>query len=725
MTWILHISDLHLGEVSPGQALDDHKVIVPQEDLETTQRVFRRTLASLKEYVDRLGTPAALVVSGDLSYRAKRDGFDAFIALLDEHAGLLPARDHIVVVPGNHDVEWDAEPGTSLRYELFLEATRAAGCATPLLDGVDFNTVGDTTLSPDAVDIPHVVDHPDFVIIPLNSSNWCGTVTQIAGGWNSETWLEKLEPLGDGRDEALEQLTWVRQQDMPRVSQAQIDALRQLFELKRLQIDRGGDPRPRIAVLHHQLLPVSTRVEMKPFESLVNLGLVRETLSNFGIDVVLHGHKHESGIYWDFARRARDPIMLERRTLVVASPGNFQPHMPVMRALELRGSPRARNVRIVTFNGVDGASATPEVGPEVTLPLWLGQMETESMERTTLRGRTVHETYARLCGHFELSSATSLSNVVCEIADASDSEHLPDDYPDTGATDRQRWFGDLVEWWQLSQSRLVREGVLPFNHGERIRSRWGDQVDRAARLLNERGHSSRGLVLLVDPDETGRRESDPRPLDRGTYPAFVLAEFSLSERAGRKELDCFGYFRKQEMRYWWPVNVAELGRLQREVLTKLDQALGVRAGRIVTFSAIALYGTDVPSVAVTALDRATEVEAKLWDLAAAVALSNDADPEASRLEWQRILNELSGEGRQAPPVPALGHLVLLDALNVFVARADPGSPATRVKEELERLCGIYRALPDPPLGEAQRALVLPAVQGLRDAVEEALSDGGS
>ena len=49
MGWILHASDPHLGDVAAWQVLDDAKVATPQEDLATTQSVFRRTLESVRE----------------------------------------------------------------------------------------------------------------------------------------------------------------------------------------------------------------------------------------------------------------------------------------------------------------------------------------------------------------------------------------------------------------------------------------------------------------------------------------------------------------------------------------------------------------------------------------------------------------------------------------------------------------------------------------------------
>jgi hypothetical protein len=224
--------------------------------------------------------------------------------------------------------------------------------------------------------------------------------------------------------------------------------------------------------------------------------------------------------------------------------------------------------------------------------------------------------------------------------------------------------------------------------------------------------------LLIDPSETGRRDGDTRPLSEGTYPALVLAEFGLTERNSRRELDCFAYFRKQEMRYWWPVNVAELRLLQQEVAELLDDDHRAHLGRLVTVSAIALYGDEIPRVAVTQLDRLIESEDGIWQLAAAVAFPANPDSAEALAEWERILDELAGGGRPAPPVPARGHEVLLEKLRQF-ERVAPDSAASGVANALEELCRIYRVLPPGPHGEAERAVIVPAVRALREAVEGA------
>ena len=100
MSWILHLSDPHLGDV-PGQELDDEKAkLAGQPDLETTQTVFLRTLRTIARYVREHGKPAQVIVSGDITYQSRESGFEAFKQLLADHRDILPdERANIVVCP--------------------------------------------------------------------------------------------------------------------------------------------------------------------------------------------------------------------------------------------------------------------------------------------------------------------------------------------------------------------------------------------------------------------------------------------------------------------------------------------------------------------------------------------------------------------------------------------------------------------------------------------------
>ena len=192
----------------------------------------------------------------------------------------------------------------------------------------------------------------------------------------------------------------------------------------------------------------------------------------------------------------------------------------------------------------------------------------------------------------------------------------------------------------------------------------------------------------MEPVETGRHEADKRPLSGGAFPAFVLAQCALCERNGQTELDIIGYFRKQEMLYWWPVNVAELAELQQAVLAKLGEERSAVAGRIVTFSATALAGSKLPGVAVIGLDRAIEEGNSLWEMAASIAFPDATDSQAAKTKWSEMIEELRGTDRAAPPVPKVGHSLLLSHLEMF-GKITESEGLVQVTNHFKRLCEYY------------------------------------
>jgi len=315
-------------------------------------------------------------------------------------------------------------------------------------------------------------------------------------------------------------------------------------------------------------------------------------------------------------------------------------------------------------------------------------MDAEHASAQTLHGATTHDVYSRLCAHFEQTGTDGARNVVCHIADSDAADTLPPDYPPTGRADAQIWFEEIVGWWQQGRSVLVPD-IIGFNHGERIYTRWGDQVARAARSLDTRGESSRSLITLISPKETGRYADDGRPLDTGTYPAFAMAEFMLAERNGHIYLDCTATFRKQEMRYWWPINVAEIAALQRAVIAEMETKPAPGPGAIVTVSNIAIYGATLPRVAVLELDRLVEDPAEIWALAVAV-VAPDTASERTRARWRHILDEL-GRTAESPP---LERAVALK----------PSSKARTVTNRLADLVAIYDAV--EPAGSPQAAALI-------------------
>jgi predicted phosphodiesterase len=335
---ILHISDVHLGEPDDHQWLDAHTGGMAAGDRRAQKHVLLETIDALAE-TGVVDTVEAVVVSGDLTNRSQSGGFQEFAEQLAPRLLKFTEPKNILVVPGNHDVPQDHGPDKpELRYAAFIEATRGLEFATPLLDGIDFDADGH--LLDEARRHPHLVYGKRFVMLPLNSSHYC---------WGTEPLPDEIVDAllaSPDPDEAEEAAKKIRLHDVPRVSNAQIAAIGELLSELDPTLRLSSDHRVNVGVLHHQLLPVSAREEFKSFESLTNLGAVRELLVTLGIGVVLHGHKHESALYWDYVPSPGSLATPPRRLLVTAAPGQFLPGELVARCLEIGSRRAAPAVRI-------------------------------------------------------------------------------------------------------------------------------------------------------------------------------------------------------------------------------------------------------------------------------------------------------------------------------------------------------------------------------------------
>lgn len=133
---------------------------------------------------------------------------------------------------------------------------------TPLIDGIDFEANELGGHDGDRLKRhPHIVEHDDFLIVGLNSSNWCGVLADYDSGsiekpmLDAEGWKQVLEEIAnpENRERAERSLKSLRLHDLPRVSWAQLNALGQL--LHNLELDKiDGRPKEaaRIPRIEHQ-----------------------------------------------------------------------------------------------------------------------------------------------------------------------------------------------------------------------------------------------------------------------------------------------------------------------------------------------------------------------------------------------------------------------------------------------------------------------------------------
>lgn len=705
MARILHLSDLHLGEPAPWQHLDDRKRPIIKGDRRAQKHVLGETLKAVLAD-DAKGPFDAVVVSGDLTHECKPDGFTEFDEVVDLLLASGVARNRIVVVPGNHDVPWDPGPDAEGRYDAFMRVTRDMELITPLLDRVDFREDG--TLVPHVQGDQHLARGDDFVIVPVNSSHFC---------WGMEEVDEDVaEQLLRRRTRRLRRLVdQLRRHDIARVSNAQISALQELLaaeEPKLLEPD-SDDDRVRLAVLHHQLLPIGSREEFKSFESLSNLGAVRELLAGLGTDIVLHGHKHDSALYWDYVANQAKLSATPHRMLVCAAPGEFKPQGPVLRIFDLGPRAKARDVEVIEVRAARTSVGSVERVSQ-RARLWASPAPDVTADGMSVRGATVSETYARIQSLFD-SSAQPINDLVCEVIDPSGAREPPVDYPKrVGPRSVRDWMEDLVDWWQLANPKLLGPGI--YNHGERLYQRWGDQVARAAEVLvsepQDRHSTTRAVMLLIDPEHEASRSGVH-------FPSFVLVQMHLITVGSIKRLDCTGYFRKQEMRYWWPINVAELAIVQEAVRELVEDGLErtVVTGRLRTITGQALVEERLPAVALPAIDRALDQNPEMvWRMAFGLYAPDQENKPELRQIWEEYLRELDPTGApiDTPPTSRHGLPQILQYLEWL--KVDDRA----VAEALRRLVKVYTLAPDPksvrkPLAE-QAAEALAALREELDKV---------
>ncbi|MBS1892551.1 MAG: metallophosphoesterase [Actinobacteria bacterium] len=711
MTSILHLSDLHLGPPDSWQRVDDDKYDSSKIDSRTQKTILSQAIEKLVAERERFDPIAAVVISGDLVLGKHADlGFEEFTDFVKPLTDLVRP-DRVIVVPGNHDVPKEVRPSESGRYDAFLKVTRHQGFVTPLLDGIDFSESGTPTVDPQA---RHLASHEDeFVIVPVNSSHFCWGLHPL----EDEAVERALRRAKKNDKKAVERLL---HHDIPRISNAQMRAIHQFARVRDPDLlePHEKDGRLRIAVLHHHLLPVSSREEFTSFESLTNLGAVRLFLAQMEIDLVLHGHKHETALYWDYVANEQGLDAKPHRMLVSAAPGDFRPRRPALRVIRVEGTPLAREVVIEDIMGpsaVVGALDTDRKRARI----WRDTDPDRVGDATVVRDQTRDGVYEKLLSLFaDRAIGNPLRDLVCEIEEAVDIESLmkpPNAYPVMKrVADPEKWMEDLVNWWQLKDPQLLSQ--VTFNHGNRIYSRFGDQVQKAAAALatadGSPTSSTRAFISLVDPRSDGGRT--------GEFPSFVSVHLQLVNDSSTQRLDCTGYFRKQEMRYWWPINVAELALVREAVEREIrKRGLITRQGRLRTISSYAAAGRHLPTVALASIDRAVDQHPKdLWEMAHGVARQGEGDSAAVRQTWERYLDDLDPPDEPEPVI----QLSYQGLRRVYEMLGWLGGAESEAGKALDRLAHFYAQLVEQrsASGEQVGANATTYLGELREALDKIL-----
>jgi hypothetical protein len=282
-----------------------------------------------------------------------------------------------------------------------------------------------------------------------------------------------------------------------------------------------------------------------------------------------------------------------------------------------------------------------------------------------IEGATPRETYDQILDWIDNEARELPRPLVSRVLNPAGAEEVPDSDEGWSAEDQDS-FDDLVDLWQ----RRSRLKAMPFNHGERIFERWDtnvDQFDRAISALIAKEDSSRSVIGVFDAriDDVGQSDQ--------TFPAFCLIQFMIVDHSMR----VVGYFRKQEMRYWWRVNLAELARLQRLAVSKFNgrkgSTSGISTGEITTITAIPTSVNTIPPVALLKIDRLVDEDPGRLLRMALLSFEPSMDSaEAALADWHTLADECSISDEMDPDgsrLPVLGlqeiHRHLIDLVSSF------------------------------------------------------------
>jgi len=311
---ILHLSDLHIG--TGEMKAEDAKLTIRSAER-------RRLIERLGSYLRALpSAPHFVCVTGDITNRGDSRGLADFLAwarpLMDE--GVLPPPNRFLITPGNHDVKRRAADAEE-RFAAFYDVARAFPHAfipghDPRLSTTSFDA---TATSAGGMQVrerlgsvevlssqPFLYDRDArLLLFAFNSSLACGTYSEESAALIS--CIERALEMADGDSALSRHLETLRDQasedlllDAALVGEEQLLYFEQQMTAVRAALGSHWQRVTKIALLHHHVNPVwRQQLELKPFECIIDAAQVKQSLTEFGFDAVLHGHKHQNGVSLD------------------------------------------------------------------------------------------------------------------------------------------------------------------------------------------------------------------------------------------------------------------------------------------------------------------------------------------------------------------------------------------------------------------------------------------
>ncbi len=683
----LHITDLHFKVEGSDLENYDVKDGLENTDFQKKEDAFKDTLkALLLEHANK--QISAILLTGDYDNRGPSGGMLRLKNILKDAFGKnVPP---IVVVPGNHDVLRGSEPSSKERYKTFTDCWRVSDInhVTPFLDGVDEAKKIDKCWKKHC--LVSKEKNNQFIIIPINSCNW--SQSKLEYGKKHEEFAEVLtnefnstinvavaqENFKTVLNQAMQNLLMV---DAARVSNFQFDALKKIIKKAESEAGEGAI---KIALIHHHILPINTREELKIYSDITNLGALRQFLYKQGINILLHGHKHSDAVYVDHIYEEGNLNFDTHEVLVVSGGTIKNDTKDTFRIIELENLPYAplcRISKVLLETSEDKFDKQSHIKKVASRRLWKLKNPKEPI---IVSGKNINEVYERACQLFSDDKKTLDKldkTVVCYVEFDGESEaeaeiSPPARYPRHPSEDKDEiqrtgelteWFKETVKWWQLDHSKSEKR--IPYIHGTRLYRFGGakNQITRIVKLLEDSNSTSKAIAVLIDPIRDFHDEPEKKNPER--FASFCFVQFKIHN----KHLECIAYYRAQEFCKWWPVNVAELRKLQVEI----GKQLGIMRGGITTITGDARIEEKMSptQVAVPLIDQWLDsYPEKIGALAHAILCPKSAKLE-NLAEWHRCFDDINestkAHSKEGIPIAIEGLKLLKLFLEEFSDNSKP------------------------------------------------------
>lgn len=297
---IHHLSDIHVGPKSAESI--DAKEAGLLADAVDPGFVREGYLSHLRKAQAEGRGPHLILISGDIvewateeQYAEARRWIAELSTLVEPHVLLDGESPRILLVGGNHDVDWSQTRGGPIqaRHQRFADAFSAFH--HPHLE------------EPPERRKAEVVTYRDLgvEVILIGSAEFGGEIDEDRERLELQKELAKLpkDPAKQDRAKAEELATRAARIDPGLVHARDLDRLAEYPYRHPI----------RIAVLHHPISPLPS-TEVTRYAGLLNAGAVKQALLGAGVSIVLHGHVHAS-----FLAEERWPGRHGGRTLRIAA----------------------------------------------------------------------------------------------------------------------------------------------------------------------------------------------------------------------------------------------------------------------------------------------------------------------------------------------------------------------------------------------------------------------